>query len=679
MAAFTFSKFFKNFFLILLWICTTLAASLICFYGMSFITSIVFLATIAFLINFAVEGEVYRQTIIEGFKRLQARYTKHEMVRNFLLELLKNDKGATFWYELYQNTLIKRLKEESEGHLSDEEIGHIDHLEEAALYCIVNPSSTYKQYEAEAYRLKEEPIPKKAFDELTTLIKKHEDERKKLLADINGTIWKTRLTLFLSFCAGFVMALVGVLSLQAATNAFGFLSFLTLPYILAISAVAAIGFTLMYYGAVAKFIQNSSWSKLKEAWHWFCHGNEDDWAIKIDPKKKDNWVKWQKFCAWCKFILGRIFIVVVILAFVIFSNVITAACWRGASEEGLSKFAGDNTAIYISSYLLVGLMFLPIMLYGLSTTLVTLEKWFGFKKKEKQNSSEEKLEQKDHQTDQKNTPTETKETQENPGWVVNKPEQSASENAPANNPEQQEGQGKNDPGWTWINPFRIIDYILTSSIQFILFWGHMFAAGLMADNWGPIPAIVCIILGGLGDGISDGGFMPKKPGKTAKGKDEEGHSHTSWLLMVMSFPINLVIFVFRALAAVWDFVLVGLVNLCRCRCTWSWGAFCNAWSESWNKMQPFMAFRCDEPIEKHEEIEQTKLQAIRRDGYAAASSSEANDDDKETTSLLSGNNDHISTTGDQNGYPTTVDFNAGAGAGASSNSSTASLTSVAVP
>lgn len=92
-----------------------------------------------------------------------------------------------------------------------------------------------------------------------------------------------------------------------------------------------------------------------------------------------------------------------------------------------------------------------------------------------------------------------------------------------------------------------------------------------------------------------------------------------------------------------------------------------------------MAFRCDEPIEKHEEIEQTKLQAIRRDGYAAASSSEANDDDKETTSLLSGNNDHISTTGDQNGYPTTVDFNAGAGAGASSNSSTASLTSVAVP
>jgi len=594
MAASTLTKFFKNFFLILLWLITTAAASLICFYGMSFITSIVFLATIAFLINFAVEGEVYRQTIIEGLKRLSTRYTKHEMVRTFLLDLLKSkDKG--FWLETYKNTLIKRLGD-GEEHLNDDEIKKIDILEAAALLYIENPNINYEAYEKLAGDLKQRAIKKDVFNELTALIDQDEKKRKKdVLADINGTIWKVRLNLFLSFCAGFVMALVGVLSLQAAANAFSFLSFLTLPYILAISAVATIGFTLMYYGTVAKFIQKSSWSKLKDAWRWFCHGNENDSGNSL----------WD----WTKFILGRIAIVIIILAFVIFSNMITAACWRGASEEGLSDFAGDSYAVYISSYILVGLMFLPIMIYGLSTTLNTLEKWFGVGKKEESKQEQIKYQEEEEKTKLIASASDNKQEQKDVQILDN---HFSADSKEPNSPEVKQGNTQantpiEDPSYTWwANPFRWVDSLLTYTVFYILFFGHIFAAGLMADSWGPLPVILCIIIGGLADGISDAGFMPK-PNKrndtnTTK-KEGEEHSHTSTLLMIMASPINLVICIVRILAVVVDVVF-----------------FTQDLSKSLKKIQPLGAFRFDAKEEKHEEISREQMQAIDRQMLAPQSS-----------------------------------------------------------
>lgn len=95
----------------------------------------------------------------------------------------------------------------------------------------------------------------------------------------------------------------------------------------------------------------------------------------------------------------------------------------------------------------------------------------------------------------------------------------------------------------FLNPFRLVEKIISCVGEGLLFLGHIISMGLMVDRFEPLTAPVCIAAEATTEGLTDINLLPD---------EEDGHSHHSFFLMIVRFPIQVTVNFLKAAACLWD-------------------------------------------------------------------------------------------------------------------------------
>ena len=108
----------------------------------------------------------------------------------------------------------------------------------------------------------------------------------------------------------------------------------------------------------------------------------------------------------------------------------------------------------------------------------------------------------------------------------------------------------------FLNPFRLIEKLVSGTAKTILFLVHVVCDGLMSDRPGFIGPAVSTALSSASAGFVE---APQVGGEE-HGNEEEGghnHSHDSFVLRAIYFPVKVASFILRGCASIWDFITSG--------------------------------------------------------------------------------------------------------------------------
>lgn len=90
----------------------------------------------------------------------------------------------------------------------------------------------------------------------------------------------------------------------------------------------------------------------------------------------------------------------------------------------------------------------------------------------------------------------------------------------------------------FINPFRLVEAIISHTIIGIAFMGHMFSIGVIANRLAGISAWLSTFLNGIGEAFMDWNYLKR---------------NENLILKTVLLPITLTTFILRALAVAWDY------------------------------------------------------------------------------------------------------------------------------
>ncbi len=95
----------------------------------------------------------------------------------------------------------------------------------------------------------------------------------------------------------------------------------------------------------------------------------------------------------------------------------------------------------------------------------------------------------------------------------------------------------------FINPFRMVEKIISFTSRTVLFLGHVISMGLMSDGFDAIPAPICTAANSTSEALADLNYLPN---------EKKEHDHDSIVLQVVFFPITLTVTILKLFSVLWD-------------------------------------------------------------------------------------------------------------------------------
>lgn len=466
-----------------------LVSGLICLLGCVSFTGMLLLdggtiyaAIATFFLSGGIEGEVFAQNINSSlFSIFTSDYWENVELDQTLDRFLDNEPSSAFLkeYQALQEYIRKRKKERDYENDLDFK---------AARKSLALKRRYFKRFIlSDAPFNKEEDIfHQELYEEFAALLKKENknhdknsirDEILRIRQQINRKILFSRLAWILYIGAGISSALVGLEVIQSSIIALSTYFAFTISgaalsaSVFILAAIGAIGYVLLIHNTITNMIKNDTLRNWARKTRDFFKRKTDESTIKY----------------LCRTIFGALGVTIV-LGLAVFTTIATAGTWWHAAKAGaklipwISSFARELCAIAVS------LMGITSLLFGVVNSLESIKELTRISL---------------HRS-----------------WINVK-------NAIA--------QYKASENWLqFFNPFRLIITFITIPFRFIVFIGHLFAMGVMADKLDNVPPLATAFIATVYEGTQDAHyFLPEEAHDHAhdehqmdKHKAEETHDHT---------------------------------------------------------------------------------------------------------------------------------------------------------
>jgi hypothetical protein len=473
---------------------TVLSVGFLSFSGLWIIYPYVIPAILAFFLSGVIEGKVFGTAIFKGLARLKlltANAPKHLLIIELNKLISYKEKKNENWAE-EQGGFLKNYWQQRKKYKSLKKDTRADKnaLKNAKKELDELKDSFYRQVS----QSKDEANDNSGLSINTGL----KNISKVLLKSAQHSVWVLRFFWIVSILMGIVAGFVTAFAVNEAITmglALSLSATALSAIIWPVAFFAAIGATFLLYYIITDIVKNDT---VEKAFSKVC----ELFKRKVDENKKEP------LAGYVIRLIALSLVAVGITAVTVFATAASAGtCWIMV-RQGINLLIPKLPAFiaYCASAILIPIGFTTDLIYGFSTTLLTIDNckgmfvtFFGFIKhpmKKSRDFIKEKL------------------------------------------------KGVEDESWgQFFNPFRIMAKLIISPLQAFVFIGHLISIGLTADRFlsfpPPLVAGVCAVSEGLQD-LSF--FTTEEDDHNHEGDD--GHDHGNLLqlpLQVILSPLLLTV------------------------------------------------------------------------------------------------------------------------------------------
>jgi hypothetical protein len=291
----------------------------------------------SFLLAVAFEGQMNNEGVNNALRRiLDANFTRRQILRQYLEEKIQSDTDNLILNDyrklfFYLDELKKRIHSTEQHQAIHDTEKQLKNIENFLLKRLMNKTSDDNESSLNV-----------AADSLL------QNDRKKLLLEMRNKIYLSRVSWIFVAGGGAASGLATLSAIKAGIVVFGFLSLVPGGIFIGLSAVAAVGYSLLLYENVCSMI-----AEYKKSSQGLFTQKENESSLKYGLR--------------CAFVLLGI-------GLAIFATVATAGTWWSAAKHGAELLNSNAKIASVIRTISISLMALPTAIFGVKNSLESIDK-----------------------------------------------------------------------------------------------------------------------------------------------------------------------------------------------------------------------------------------------------------------------------------------------------------------